>query len=237
MIRRRTALLTATISALSVSAAPAIAAGTPDNSVVSDVPAATTQVVEVTATSWRTSRARLRVWQRDSGGGWGRVLAARARLGANGLVPAAKRRQNTGTTPAGTFAFTHAFGIGPAPLGTQVAYRRVTARDYWVYDPLHPATYNRWVAGRASGAPWRLSEAEHLIRYRLEYRYALIIDYNHASGTQPPDTSAGGGIFLHVNGDGPTAGCVSVPKAKMARILTWLEPSSQARIVIRVRRS
>lgn len=200
----------------------------------SDVPADTTQVIEVTAASWHTSYARVRVWERDHHG-WKPVMKASARLGANGLVRAVRREQNTGTTPAGTFAFTHAFGVGAAPAGTRLPYLRVTDADYWVYDPRDPATYNSWVVGRPPDADWRLKEAEHLITYRREYRYAVVIDYNKASGVGQPDTSAGGGIFLHVNGDGPTAGCVSVPKATMARILRWLDPSANARIVIRVK--
>lgn len=36
----------------------------------------------------------------------------------------------------------------------------------------------------------------------------------------------GTGIFLHVNGNGATAGCVSVPRATMDRIMGWITPSA-----------
>jgi L,D-peptidoglycan transpeptidase YkuD (ErfK/YbiS/YcfS/YnhG family) len=227
----RAAWITTLGLVLPLSGAPVATAAPAD--ILDSLPIGTTQIVEVTAGSWRTTSARLRAWQRR-GSGWKRVIEAPARVGANGLVPAKRRKQNTSTTPAGTFAFTHAFGVGSAPVGIEVPYLRVTKHDYWVYDPLDPDTYNSWVVGRSQRDAWRVAQAEHLITYKREYRYALVIDYNNASGVGRPDTTAGGGIFLHVNGDGPTAGCVSVPKATMARILRWLDPSAGARIVIRV---
>jgi L,D-peptidoglycan transpeptidase YkuD (ErfK/YbiS/YcfS/YnhG family) len=48
----------------------------------------------------------------------------RVRLGYNGWVPAGKRRQSTGTTPAGNFAMRYAFGNRADP-GAEVRYERV----------------------------------------------------------------------------------------------------------------
>jgi L,D-peptidoglycan transpeptidase YkuD (ErfK/YbiS/YcfS/YnhG family) len=42
----------------------------------------------------------------------------------------------------------------------------------------------------------------------------------------------GSAIFLHVNGSGSTAGCVSVSRAEMIRVLTWLDPAMRPRIVM-----
>jgi hypothetical protein len=50
--------------------------------------------------------------------------------------------------------------------------------------------------------------------------------------TAPPDTKAGGGIFLHVSKGKPTAGCISIPLATMRGILTWLKPAKHPVIVI-----
>lgn len=42
----------------------------------------------------------------------------------------------------------------------------------------------------------------------------------------------GAGIFLHVNGRGATAGCVSVPADAMDRILAWADPARDPHIAI-----
>lgn len=200
---------------VSRTAEPATAAGP---SATSDSPASTTPSSPAANSS-------------AASGSWQLLEVADARVGRNGMAPAARRRQNTSTTPSGTFALGTAFGIAPAPVGTTIAYRRVTSADYWVYDPRDPASYNRWVVGRA-GASWRTSWAEHLIGYGRQYRHGVVIDFNHAASAGQPDVRAGGGIFLHVVGPGATAGCVAVSAAQMARILRWLRPGTAARIVI-----
>ena len=70
----------------------------------------------------------------------------------------------------------------------------------------------------------------------------MVLSYNlphgvHYDGRQwvadrPANTRKGGGIFLHVNGDGATAGCVSVSRPMMARLLRWLDPAREPRIVM-----
>ena len=42
----------------------------------------------------------------------------------------------------------------------------------------------------------------------------------------------GAGIFLHVNGDAATAGCVSVPAEAMRRVLRWADPREHPHIAI-----
>jgi L,D-peptidoglycan transpeptidase YkuD (ErfK/YbiS/YcfS/YnhG family) len=49
-----------------------------------------------------------------------------------------------------------------------------------------------------------------------------VIDYN----TRPVVAGRGSAIFLHVNGRGATAGCVSLPEARLVRLLRWLRPES-----------
>jgi L,D-peptidoglycan transpeptidase YkuD (ErfK/YbiS/YcfS/YnhG family) len=200
------------------------------------------QVLVVTSGSWSSSTARLRAYQRTADGSWRlRRGPAPARVGYNGFVPAAQRRQSTGTTPAGTFAVLGAFGTGPDP-GTALAYRRVDGNDWWPYDPRDPETYNVWQPRRGPAADWRPSWAEHLSSYGRQYRHAAVLDFNlpagvHRSGGEwradtPADTRRGGGIFLHVNGPGATAGCVSVRAADMRALLRWLRPGRGPVIVM-----
>ena len=196
------------------------------------------QVVIVTADGWRTTRARLQAWQLGSDGTWQRVLGPfPARLGWNGFVPGTERIQSSGETPAGTYRMLSGFGRAAPPVNVKLPYRVVRPGMWWPYDPRNPRTYNVMQWHRASDAHWRTTWAEHLIDYRVQYRYAVVLDYNlpgavtrTASGlrvtAQPADTRRGGGIFLHVNGKGPTAGCVSTSSRMMRLLLRWIDPQA-----------
>jgi L,D-peptidoglycan transpeptidase YkuD (ErfK/YbiS/YcfS/YnhG family) len=61
---------------------------------------------------------------------------------------------------------------------------------------------------------------------------AAIIDFNRTMNGAKTDTRRGGGIFLHVNGSGATAGCVSLRWADMAKVLRWLDPERKPRIIM-----
>ena len=61
-----------------------------------------------------------------------------------------------------------------------------------------------------------------------QYARALVIGFNY----DEPVRGRGAGIFLHVNGSGATAGCVSVPADAMDRILAWADPARSPHIAI-----
>jgi len=157
------------------------------------------------------------------GGPW------KARIGWSGFsrLGTGRRRQNTGTTPVGTYSITQGFGISANP--GKMPWTQVTSKQWWPYDPRDPLTYNRLQQKRLPGARWRKGGdwSEHLISYGRQYSYALVINFNTA---RPVDTSAGGGIFLHANGSGATAGCVSVSKRHVKAIARWLRPQAQPKI-------
>jgi L,D-peptidoglycan transpeptidase YkuD (ErfK/YbiS/YcfS/YnhG family) len=45
----------------------------------------------------------------------------------------------------------------------------------------------------------------------------------------------GSAVFLHVGTGSATAGCVSLPKSELLKVLHWLRPADNPRIVIRAR--
>jgi L,D-peptidoglycan transpeptidase YkuD (ErfK/YbiS/YcfS/YnhG family) len=212
-----------------------------------DVPARTRQLVTITSRGWNAERAWLRAFRR-TGKDWVRVRPKiRVRLGYGGWVPAARRVQSTGTTPAGTFRLPYAFGRLADP-GTSLRYRRFDGNDWWPYEPRDPATYNIYQPRKATGTHWRRDKAEHLADYPWQYAYAVVVGFNLPSGVHyskarrqwvaddRADTDRGGGIFLHVNGDGLTAGCVSMRKAQMQWLVRWLRPGAAPRVVMGPRR-
>ncbi len=147
------------------------------------------QVVVVSSTSWSTSYATLRTWQKGADGVWRQRLAPMtARLGYNGFRRAAERRQGDGTTPAGTFRIPRAFGWLADP-GTDLRYRRIDGDDYWVGDQRDSRTYNMLEPYRSPSAAWRTSQAERLADYAGgAYRYAAVIGFHRPRGVYWSDT-------------------------------------------------
>ncbi|WP_405816531.1 L,D-transpeptidase [Streptomyces sp. NBC_00040] len=165
------------------------------------------------------------IWWERWAGRWHRAGSAPARFGANGLTEGTTRTQGTNTTPTGLYALPYAFGIRRAPAGTDHLYRRVNRDSWWCQDNAS-AHYNRWVEPLpADCAP---GEAEHLVTYEKQYAHALVIAFNY----DRPVRGRGAGIFLHVNGKGATAGCVSVPERAMRAILRWADPRRRPHIAI-----
>lgn len=223
-------------------AAPAHAAGRlPDQIRMAD---RVRQLVTVTNGGWSRSGANLRVWRRHEGGSWRLVRGPiRVALGWNGFVPAHRRRQSTGTTPAGRFRLHSVFGTRADP-GSRFDYRRVDGDDYWPYEPRDPATYNIWQPSKSPRTHWRQGYAERLADYPVEYAYSIVIGFNLPRGVRwsarrqqyvarhTADTERGGGIFLHVKEKPTTAGCVSAPIRQLRWLVRWLDPRLNPRIVM-----
>lgn len=204
------------------------------------------QIVVVTGRSKTSTYATLRTYQRNSNGTWSAPFAAMpARNGYRGWVVGGRRVQDTGTTPQGTFRITTAFGLRKNP-GTKLPYRLADANDYWVGDQKDPRTYNLVQPWASATRTWRISQAERLAAYPTQYEHAAVIDFNRPVAStvtwhttyaeyvtsKPVSTRLGSAIFLHVNGAGSTAGCVSLKRADMINVLRWLDPAKKPRIVM-----
>lgn len=192
------------------------------------ISASTTQVIVVSASSWHSTTGVLTVYASDHHT-WHRVTSMPARLGYGGLVPASRRVQDTGTTPAGQFSITETFGRMANP-GTAMPFARVTSDDWWVED--RSSQYYNSMRSSARGG-FRLSttgfnSSEHLITMGTQYDYVAVINFNRPN----PVVGRGAGIFLHANGTGLTLGCISVDHARLQSILRWLDPHGHPRIII-----
>lgn len=66
----------------------------------------------------------------------------------------------------------------------------------------------------------------------------IAINYNRKPGTSPLDwtrplgAGRGGGIWLHVDHDGPTHGCVSIARSHMKELLLALDPDLHPVVVM-----
>ncbi|MFG2499050.1 L,D-transpeptidase [Streptomyces sp. NPDC048441] len=183
-----------------------------------------TQLITARATRTGSTTGTVTWWDRRYGR-WAKSGSAAARFGAKGLTEGGSRKQGTNTTPTGIFGLPYAFGIRAKPSGTHFTYRRVTKKSWWCQDN-KSRSYNRWTQPRP--ADCRAAESEHLMTYDPQYAHALVIGFNY----DRPVRGRGAGIFLHVNGRGATAGCVSVSGDAMRRILAWAEPGRRPHIAI-----
>lgn len=236
-------LMTAAVVAGPTAPAPAAASAGGNLAEQIDLPDGVRQLVTVTNRSWSRTGANLRVWQRE-GDSWRLVRGpVRASLGWSGFVPAPKRRQSTGTTPAGRFTMRSVFGTRTDP-GSLLPYRRVDGDDHWPYEPRDPATYNVLQPSKSPRSSWRPEYVERLADYPVEYAYSIVLGYNLPRGVRwshhrqqyvarrTADTERGGGIFLHVKEEPTTAGCISAPVRQVRWLVRWLDPELRPRIVM-----
>ncbi|CAL9477307.1 hypothetical protein SUDANB38_02983 [Streptomyces sp. enrichment culture] len=115
-------------------------------------------------------------------------------------------------SPIGVFGLTDAGGLLPDP-GAKLPYDQ---------DPGFVAT-----GSGSLGEPLEGS-----------FDYVVAIDYNRVPGRTPLDLTRplgeerGGGIWLHVDHDGPTQGCVSLLRDHMRELLRRLDPALKPVVVM-----
>ena len=180
----------------------------------------TTQVVTVNHTAG--IRARVSYWARQQGRWRLQFQAADGRIGYNGLVPARRRVQGSGKTPLGTFRLPFSFGMHRQRSSWDPSYRKVRPGDYWVLDN-RSRFYNRYRNKSRGGFRWWLSSSspnasERLRDFPRQYEFSVVTSFNAGQVRH-----RGGAIFLHVNGSGATAGCVSAPRWFMGRVMNRLD--------------
>ena len=185
------------------------------------VPEATTQVIIVHAAGYSGTHAALETFSKVDGVWRQQFPAMAARIGRDGFSD--NHTEGAGTTPTGVYAFSDTmYGIDPNP-GVRYAYHRISIDDWWNENPDSP-DYNTFQHTPVS--PGGSSEA--LWTETVAYRHFAVVRYNipvtgHARGS---------GIFVHVGTGRATAGCVSLPRSDLLRVLTWLDPAKSPRIVL-----
>jgi L,D-peptidoglycan transpeptidase YkuD (ErfK/YbiS/YcfS/YnhG family) len=139
-------------------------------------------------------------------------------LGCGGIR--ANKREGDGGTPKGTFRPRQLWwraDRSPRPR-TFLAVRAIGPEDAWCEDP-SSRHYNQPVRRHRSGGGDRLKRDDHL------YDFIVEIDHN----CSPRIKGRGSAVFLHLAREnfGPTAGCVSMTKSAMLRLLARLGPDTK----------
>jgi L,D-peptidoglycan transpeptidase YkuD (ErfK/YbiS/YcfS/YnhG family) len=226
------ALLTGLLGGMFVTAGPASLARA-DSVTLGGVRVRVTDQTGQAVVVNRTSGYRATVtWWVRTGDGWVQRMRARdGRIGYGGLVRPHRRKQGTGTTPLGTHRLLSAFGTHARDDAWQLSYRRIRKGDYWVQDN-RSAYYNRYRNKAQGGFRWWLSasnpnSSERLRDYRRQYEWSIVTSFNHAQVRH-----RGAGIFLHVNGSGATAGCVSAPRRFIRSLMSRLNAAKRPVIAV-----
>jgi len=187
------------------------------------------QVVTVVAPSTGSTQAVLQAWRKVSGGWQAVGPRVPAWVGSDGLSK--QPSESRSATPIGSFTLTQAFGHDPNP-GTSLRYVHTTPADWWISQP-GPLYNTRQRCSSGCGFT-RGDPNEHLYYETPYYDYAAVIDYNTRNAPGGVRPGAGSAFFLHVTVGQPTAGCVSIAKDQLVRILRWLAPAQHPRILIGV---
>ena len=142
---------------------------------------------------------------------WLRVAAWQGHVGKEGW--ATRHVEGDLKTPVGTFALSDAGGRKPNP-GSTLPYHRSTA-----FEP----------PPKQPGFGDSMADA---------FDYVIAVDYNRVPGRSPLDVARpmgaqrGGGIWLHVDHDGPTHGCISIPEAGLRYLLLHLRVEASPVVVM-----
>jgi len=169
------------------------------------------------------SLIRIRARAGNSRQGWLTAggLTIPVALGRGGIL--ANKREGDGGTPRGRFRLVRLWWRAdrwPRPQ-TALPVRHIRPLDGWCEDP----------ADRRYNQPIRLpkgSTADHLARADRLYDFIIELDQN----TRPRIAGRGSAVFLHLARTNflPTAGCVSMTKSSMLRLLRRMSP--RTRIII-----
>lgn len=139
-------------------------------------------------------------------------------LGRGGIL--ANKREGDGGTPRGIFHPRQLWWRADRHRRptTLLPTRPIRREDAWCEDPAD-RHYNQPIRLGREQAGDRLTREDHL------YDFIVEIDHNAA----PRIAGRGSAVFLHLARPnfGPTAGCVSMTKASMLRLLRRMSPKTK----------
>ncbi|MEU8920852.1 L,D-transpeptidase family protein [Kitasatospora sp. NPDC048545] len=174
------------------------------------IPAGTNQVLVASGADKNTDKNTVVLWTRTPEGRWLAGETWQGHNGKNGWT--ADHNEGDLRSPIGVFGLSDAGGRLADP-GSKLPYDK---------DPNFVVSGTGFFGDQLAGS----------------FDYVVAINYNRVAGNSPLDTrrpmgsKKGGGIWLHVDHDGPTHGCVSIPEDKMAQLIRTLDPAAHPVIVM-----
>lgn len=196
----------------------------------------------------KEEKAILYIFEKENEKWFNKKIIQHAYIGKKGIT----REKNEGDkkTPYGLYKLGFAFGIEKKPKNSKYPYKLLNNNIYWI-DDANSKYYNQWVevtenadknvqkdneynyCKKSTKISWK--SAEHLVEYKEQYQYAVVIEYNTINQYDPVQKQGnklGSAIFLHAINNGATDGCVAIKKEDMEEIITWLKKEKNPQILI-----
>lgn len=176
-------------------------------------------VERVESDTWQQADDAIAVTLGRSGLAWG--------LGEHQAAPPAEfrlKREGDGCSPAGVFRLPFAFGDAPE-ADFKMRYVPITSSLLAVDDP-QSRFYNQIIDSAQVTKDW--TSTEFMQREDGLYRWGIMVAHN-------PENLRGSGscIFMHLwrGPSQPTAGCTAMSEEHLLRVLRWLDPDLEPRLV------
>lgn len=199
------------------------------------------QLIWVNTDSWESPSGSMTLWEWEDEQWITNGDSIDVMVGRNGLgwgqgihepLTGIQKKEGDGKAPAGIFEVGDLFGYAvSAPVGAKMNYRPITDRDYFV-DDASSEDYNLWqtIPVQEENQPDSLWKSFEYM-YRLDSLYELGFMVMHNSN--PVVQGKGSAIFYHIwRGPGsPTAGCTSMTKENIEKLMKWLDPAKRPLIV------
>jgi len=137
------------------------------------------------------------------------------------------KHEGDGRSPAGVFRIPFAFGYPPASEATNVRLPYIPVTETLAgVDDVNSKYYNQVVDASTVTKDWDSNET--MLRPDGLYHWGAFIAHN--PGCEP---GRGSCIFFHLwSGPGqPTAGCTAMAEENVVKLLSWLDPAKEPRLV------
>lgn len=174
-------------------------------------------------------KATFYTFEKGSDNQWKEVFTPfKVNLGAHGIVSKEQKTEGDLSTPEGYYPIPFVFGY-ENNINTKMDFREVTKNHVWVCNPKSDK-YNTFLIDD-TGEYINDEKNEKLLRNDVLNEYAIVVDYN----THPVIKGKGSAIFMHVERatNHRTAGCISMPKESIIKVIQWLDPDKHPHVYIR----
>lgn len=194
------------------------------------IPQETRQLLHVQSSDFNTTKGTLQAYERGSNG-WERVFSPiDVNLGRKGLAwgegdllvqqkeDEPLKYEGDGKAPAGLFSLDLFFGYEKKNFNFK--YLQVQENDICV-DDVHSKAYNQLVLDADVN---QYQSYEKMKRSDNLYELGIVVGHN-----KKRINKRGSCIFIHIQReqDSPTAGCTSMSKENLLRLMQWLDSSAK----------
>lgn len=207
-------------------------------SLTAQLPRNCKQAVVGVSNGWNSSYVTLRLYEKRNGT-WQQIGSPwKGRLGRNGLawgsglnraIPsnAPQKKEGDKRAPAGIFKIGGAYGYAKSiRKNPKLFYRQITTKDLWVEDQRSPHYNKHLILDHEPRTKWE--KKAQMRQGDYAHSLKLYIGHNDAILGGKPVPGLGSAIFFHIwrgGGSKATAGCTTMPEAKLKQLIASIDPN------------